>query len=216
MQTARMPYKLPAGFWPCCEPAVVSRRSYASIQLVESTLGPVIGGRERRLPKTVDGRPWRRSGAELVKDGKWIIAATAGRAAWRSIGYRPGEAPWSRSRNGGLHAEESADRKWLYYSKNADSPSSVWRVPRDGGEETLAIDGFELFDELRNYPRKESISSPVSAGSDGRAAIEFYDFSTGKTKSAGGYRKVVFLWPRVVTRRPMVWFTRWWIMFPAI
>jgi hypothetical protein len=41
-----------------------------------------------------------------------------------------------------LAATESPDRKFLYYSKDGHSPSSIWRVPIDGGEETPVVDGL--------------------------------------------------------------------------
>ena len=41
------------------------------------------------------------------------------------------------TRHGGFTSFESADGKFLYYSKG---PPGVWRVPVDGGEETLILD----------------------------------------------------------------------------
>ena len=52
-------------------------------------------------------------------------------------------------------------------------------------------------------------------GFDGRAAIEFYDFSTCKRKVLAAIEKSFSLASRC---HPTAdgWFTRWWIMFPAI
>ena len=58
------------------------------------------------------------------KDGKWIYFGNT--RTGRLEVYRipaGGGAMVQITRNGGLHAEESVDRKWLYYSKNADAPS---------------------------------------------------------------------------------------------
>jgi hypothetical protein len=86
------------------------------------------------------------------------------------------------TRNGGLHAEESVDRKWLYYSKDADAPSSLWRVPRDGGEEMLVIDGLSYSHNFITAEKGIYFISGERGWSNGRAAIEFYDFSTSKRK----------------------------------
>jgi len=44
------------------------------------------------------------------------------------------------TRQGGLAAIESRDG-FLYYSKDGSSPTSIWRVPVDGGAESALSTG---------------------------------------------------------------------------
>ncbi len=114
------------------------------------------------------------------RDGKWMYFGNnkTGRVEVYRIPIGGG-TPVQITRNGGLHAEESVDQKWIYYSKNAEVPSSIWRVPRDRGEEILVIDGLSY---STNFMPAEKGIYFISGerGFDGRAAIEFYDFSTSR------------------------------------
>jgi Tol biopolymer transport system component len=80
------------------------------------------------------------------------------------------------TQKGGAMALESPDGKWVYYAKT-DGPSSLWKVPVGGGEETevLASVGRRSFDVVNNGIY--FISLP-SSSSD--YFIQFLDLANGK------------------------------------
>ena len=51
-----------------------------------------------------------------------------------------GGVPTQITRQGGLTATESPDGSFLYYAKDARSPTTIWRVPVGGGHETQVVD----------------------------------------------------------------------------
>ena len=72
------------------------------------------------------------------RDGKWIYFCSnrsGDQQLWK-IPTAGGQA-LQVTRHGGFTSFESADGKFLYYSK---LPPGVWRVPVDGGEESLILD----------------------------------------------------------------------------
>jgi serine/threonine protein kinase len=73
-------------------------------------------------------------------DGKWIYFGSTRSGAFQ-IWKRPAEggAPVQLTRRGGLGGFESADRKWFVYRSAFRSPSSIMRVPANGGEETVLV-----------------------------------------------------------------------------
>jgi hypothetical protein len=78
------------------------------------------------------------------------------------------------TRQGGLAAFES-----VYYAKDLARPTSIWRVPVGGGEETKVLDGL-------SYSFNFAVTGKgiyfLGLGRDRPAAsIEFFDFATGKT-----------------------------------
>ena len=117
------------------------------------------------------------------RDGKWIYCGSSrtGRLEIHRVPAGGGRLE-QITRNGGLHAEESFDGKWLYYSKDAYSPTSIWKVPRDGGEESRVIEGVSY--SLNFVPVEKGIYfTSGTLGQDGRSAIEFYEFATGRPKA---------------------------------
>ena len=48
------------------------------------------------------------------------------------------------TKNGGFAATESADGKFLYYTKSKDPVASLWKMPAEGGEETKVVDGVVI------------------------------------------------------------------------
>jgi Tol biopolymer transport system component len=126
------------------------------------------------------------------RDGKWIYFGDD--RSGRFEVYRipvGGDATEQLTRNGGLHAEESVDRKWVYYSKDAESPSSIWRIPRNGGQETLMIDGLSASTNF--MPTEKGIYFISGEHEWGPTTVEFYDFATAK-------RKVLF-----AVQKPFTW-----------
>jgi Tol biopolymer transport system component len=69
------------------------------------------------------------------RDGKWIYFCST-RTGDRQLCKIPAEGGQAvqMTKHGGFTSFESADGKFLYYSKGA---IGVWRVPVDSGEETL-------------------------------------------------------------------------------
>lgn len=83
------------------------------------------------------------------RDGKWIYFCsrrTGDPEVWKlpaEEGAVPG-VPIRVTRNGGSYPFESPDGKFLYYTKGAGlrPPTTLWRMPVDGGEETQVIDAI--------------------------------------------------------------------------
>ncbi len=77
------------------------------------------------------------------RDGKWIYFASDrldGFQVWKALAHPAGDALQAIqvTKGGGHSGGESMDGKRFYYSK-ASSPSCVWTVPAEGGEETEVI-----------------------------------------------------------------------------
>ena len=83
------------------------------------------------------------------------------------------------TRKGGILAFESADGKWVYYTKRFED-SALWKVPRDGGEETQVL---ESVDQHAFAVVKEGIYFIPRPDSAGRYSIQFFNFATKKIRS---------------------------------
>jgi Tol biopolymer transport system component/predicted Ser/Thr protein kinase len=97
------------------------------------------GGPSRRLTNgaSYDGMPsWSR-------DGRWIYFASNRSGGWQvwKVPVEGSEAV-QVTKNGGFRACESPDGKYLYYSKFIDT-SGLWRIPVEGGEESLILDQLQ-------------------------------------------------------------------------
>lgn len=127
------------------------------------------GGTPRRLtPPTTDGivPNWSR-------DGEWIYFCsnrTGNQEIWK-IPVEGGDAV-QVTQGGGFEAQESRDGKWLYYSK-LEKPG-LWRMPAEGGAETLALNKIVL--------RFWTLSDPylyfMDFGSKPRTTINRLDIAT--------------------------------------
>jgi Tol biopolymer transport system component len=76
------------------------------------------------------------------KDGNWIYFASNRTGAWQ-VWKAPaqqgsGGKALQVTRQGGFAAFESADGKWVFYSKGPDRPG-LWRVAVEGGEESEIV-----------------------------------------------------------------------------
>jgi eukaryotic-like serine/threonine-protein kinase len=134
------------------------------------------GGKPKRLTSSLaaDYTPrWSR-------DGKWIYFASdrSGELQVWKIAPSGGEAV-PVTQKGGFVALESPDRKWLYYTKS-DWGSALWKVPRDGGEETQVLQSIELHAFAIVKEGIYFIPRPDSAG---RYSMQFFDFATQKIRS---------------------------------
>ena len=88
-----------------------------------------------------------------------------------------GGAPVQITWQGGAAAVESGDG-FLYYAKDPGSPSSIWRVPVNGGAEVHVVDGLSY---SINFAVGERGLYFVAVGDTGdKPSVDFFDFATGK------------------------------------
>ncbi len=136
---------------------------------------------------SVEGGPPRRVTSETVdeglptwsRDGKWIYFCSnrSGNQQLWKVRAEGGQAV-QVTRHGGFTSFESADGKFLYYSKG---PPGVWRVPVDGGEETLIHDipqaggwgAWTVVDDGIYF---------INTAVKGAYAIDFFSFATRRVK----------------------------------
>jgi Tol biopolymer transport system component len=96
------------------------------------------GGSPRRL--TSD--PGYEGEARWSRDGQWIYFWSDRTGKREVYKIRPtGGEIIQVTKNGGINAFESPDRKWLYYSKVVNDITTIWKVPLGGGEETQVHPG---------------------------------------------------------------------------
>ena len=130
-------------------------------------------------------------------DGRWIYFVsnrTGGSELWKvpAVG---GEA-LQVTRHGGGFAFESPDGKYVYYVKDLyyakDSAPGIWRVPADGGDETLVLDSYKP----ENFGDWTVVSDGIYfVNPDARdgVAIEFFNFATKRVKQVAGLGKIDIL-----------------------
>jgi eukaryotic-like serine/threonine-protein kinase len=135
----------------------------------------VEGGSPRRVTSDTsdEGLPtWSR-------DGPWIYFCsnrTGNEQLWK-VRAEGGEAV-QVTRHGGFTSFESADGKFLYYSKG---PPGVWRVPVDGGEETLILD----IPNAGGWGAWTVVDAGIyfiNTAVKGTTAIDFFSFATRGVK----------------------------------
>jgi Tol biopolymer transport system component len=153
------------------------------------------GGKPRRLtpePSSDENRgTWSRDGRFVYFDSDRSARA---RRARKEIWRIPSEGgPAVRvTRDGGIHALESADGKSLYYSKE-ERPSGIWRVPVTGGEETELVPGPVYWSDWAPAPSGIYFMPFVSAEASSREnVIRHLAFATGRMtdlyRDKGRYR----------------------------
>ena len=88
-----------------------------------------------------------------------------------------GGTPTQITCQGGTAAIESRDG-FLYYAKEARSPTAIWRVPVDRGAEVHIVDGLSY---SLNFAVGERGLYFVAVGDTGdKPSMDFLDFATGK------------------------------------
>jgi Tol biopolymer transport system component/DNA-binding winged helix-turn-helix (wHTH) protein len=146
-----------------------------------------VDGSVSRLLPTLPGAD--NGGPNWSRDGKWIyFYSDRGGGPFQLWKIQlNGGLPVQVTRNGGVFGTESADGRFLYYSKLG--VPGIWKMPLQGGEETLVLD----------QPYREFTIASGGAfiawwdwavGRDGiyflnfgsyyNATIEFFDFATHK------------------------------------
>jgi eukaryotic-like serine/threonine-protein kinase len=114
--------------------------------------------------------------ARWSRDGRWIFFGSnrTGRdEVWRMPAA--GGVATQITQRGGASAIESRDG-FLYYSKHAGSPTSLWRVPVDGGAEVPVVDGLSY---STNFAVGETrLYFVVLDDTRSKASIDFLDLKT--------------------------------------
>ena len=77
-----------------------------------------------------------------------------------------------------MTAIESPDGRWLYYAKDFHSPSSIWRVPVGGGDETLVVDGLSY--SLNFVVADRGLYFIAVGDTPEKTSLDFFDYRTGK------------------------------------
>jgi Tol biopolymer transport system component/predicted Ser/Thr protein kinase len=134
------------------------------------------GGRPQRLttnPARDDSPTWSR-------DGKWIYFCsnrTGQDQVWRMLASG-GEAT-QVTRKGGYLALESADGKFLYYSRSS-SRTSIWKIPVEGGEESQVVESLSYCGNF-DLAEKGIYFIPSSNTSLG-FSVQFFSFDIAKVR----------------------------------
>lgn len=91
-------------------------------------------------PVRLTTSPYHETAPSWSRDGKWVYFASNREDGFQVWKMRPeAGAPAVRvTRGGGYAALESADGRTLYFARGA-AGWSVWKVPVEGGEETLVL-----------------------------------------------------------------------------
>lgn len=113
--------------------------------------------------------------ASWSRDKRWIYFGSDRSGGWQ-IWKAPsaGGEPIRITKDGGVEAFESSDGKHPYYAKDFER-EGIWRVPVDGGEETMVIDhGRDGFFGVAD--RGVALMNPLAQPA---ATIEFFRFDTG-------------------------------------
>lgn len=141
------------------------------------------GGAGFHTIRATGGKPQSVFGTSIVFvnpswscDGRWIYYGTQGDGGVGEVWRVPvaGGTPIKMIRNA-LSAIESADGAFLYFTKG-DAPG-IWRVPVNGGEAVLVVSG-----QRPEYPGYWSVFGDGLYFLDaGAAAIDFFDFATGRS-----------------------------------
>jgi Tol biopolymer transport system component len=130
------------------------------------------GGRPRRLTADASNELW----AFWSRDGKWIYFSadkTGSYQLWKMPAG--GEQAIQVTQKGGWVAYEAPDGKYLYYSKGRNV-AGIWKVPVEGGEETLVLEQ----PAATYFPAWEVTVDGIYFYNASKQTIEFLSFSSQK------------------------------------
>jgi Tol biopolymer transport system component/serine/threonine protein kinase len=112
------------------------------------------------------------------RDGRWIYFASnrAGKDQVWKMPSQGGEAI-QITKDGGYGAFESADGRFLYYTK-ADDEAGVWRIPVQGGLEEPVLPKEPTGAYRRDWALVRNGLYYLNTRNPGRQSLDFLDFST--------------------------------------
>jgi Tol biopolymer transport system component/DNA-binding winged helix-turn-helix (wHTH) protein len=137
-----------------------------------------VGGGRPRLLATLPGAD--NGGPNWSRDGKWIyFYSDRGGGPFQLWKIQlNGGLPVQVTRNGGVFGTESADERFLYYSK-LDVPG-IWKMPLQGGEETRVLDQ-PAGDDWYNWALgRNGIYFIRRVNTQPHATVQFFEFATQK------------------------------------
>ena len=136
-----------------------------------------LGGGTPRLLPTLPGAD--NGGPSWSRDGKslYFYSDQGGKGFQLWKVPLKGGAPEQVTKNGGVFGAESADGRFLYYSKFEEW--GIWRMPVGGGEEKRILDRAGEHDWFNWALARNGIY--FLDHRDNGAVLEFFDFATGKT-----------------------------------
>jgi Tol biopolymer transport system component/DNA-binding winged helix-turn-helix (wHTH) protein len=119
-------------------------------------------------------------GPAWSSNGEWIYFGSNRTGSFEIWRMRPAGGPTERvTYNGGYHALESDDGRFLYYAKS-DYDTELWRRAINGGREELILPSLSTADNFAVLPDGIVFIPRIDAAQ--RSTVEFFEFSTGKTK----------------------------------
>ncbi len=138
-----------------------------------------LGGGTPRLLPTLPGAD--NGGPSWSRDGKSIYFYSDQGGGPFQLWKVPleGGHPVQITKNGGVFAAESADGRFLYYSKH--EAQGIWKVPLSGGEEKRVLDQAGET-EWYNWGLARNGIYFLEHRENG-GALDFFDFAAGKTST---------------------------------
>jgi len=148
------------------------------------------GGEPRRVANNADGADV----PSWSQDGRWIYYHSRSDGQIWKRPWQGGDAV-RVTRQGAFEGFESADGKYLYYSKD-DSNSGIWRIDLTNGNEARVPELSEAgyFRHWALAPRGVYFV-PNGEAFNKNAAVRFFDFATKKTTRIGVVGKLVTAGP---------------------
>ena len=140
-----------------------------------------MGGGVPRLLPTLSGAD--NGGPNWSRDGEWIyFYSDRGGGSFQLWKIQvKGGSPVQVTKNGGVFAAESADGRFLYYSK-FEAPG-IWKMPLNGGEETRVLEQ-PAGDAWWNWAlTRNGIYFFDDSHSGIKTGVKFFDFATDKKVS---------------------------------
>jgi Tol biopolymer transport system component/DNA-binding winged helix-turn-helix (wHTH) protein len=114
------------------------------------------------------------------RDGKWIYFTSIRSGEWQ-IWKMPGAGgePVQVTKHGGHAAFESADGKFIYYTKTSDS--GIWKMQVDGGQESSLFPQIHL-QQWNNWALTNNGVFFLNEESARHPVIRFFDFSAARIR----------------------------------
>jgi Tol biopolymer transport system component len=157
-------------------------RQFYQIYVVE-----IASGQTRLVPtfpETDNGAPnWSR-------DGQFIYFSSAAHGGPFQLWKVPfkGGSPIQMTKNGGVYAIESDDRRFLYYAKYEGGVGGLWKMPLGGGEETRVLAQPVNWWEWVLAPTGIYV---LNENAEPNGRLEFLDFATGEMTPIFGLEKPI-------------------------